>query len=156
MLILGTIKPLIDDWQMMSRMVFVKDCRLKPDQRLAIQDGTRKMRTQTHWSMYLAWATMCVYMVTFLPNDKPDSEVLWLIITNWLLLIIGIVCLVVYMREFAVRERWKHLATSLLVWQVALIVISHGLVSMMFPEAGDEQQVIPGHLCSTFAFCTAV
>jgi hypothetical protein len=89
----------------------------------------------------LLWA--CVY----LPSNSPDTEAVYLIVICWLIFAFDLVCLAVYVRTFGVALRGSHLITSLLAWQVVILLLMCSFFTMAYPQPEFAIQVVPANLC---------
>jgi hypothetical protein len=157
MLLLSSIKDALKDRDH-KRLYFVKVCREQRDTQAAIEAGTLpEERTRSHWAMKTIWLVLSSTLLVFVgyARSRTDSELGdWFIIYLWIVFVVGCLMSVIYFWELGVPGRVPDLLSSLLAWQVILLISAGAMLSMLMPDPGKERQSVPIYLAVTLASFT--
>ena len=93
----------------------------------------------------MVWAcTAAFWVVVFFGRRQPDWEAPWAPTLIWLLVVAMSACLALNAFLFLNTLRVRALVTSLLFWQLTLLMLANAAVTMAWPDPDHARKDSPG------------
>jgi hypothetical protein len=136
LLVATSVKDIIKDRAFLC-MYFCKECRVKPD----VIDGSQgEVRTGVHPTIVVAGMCTVSWLILryTLHNDRPRAEDIEVAAYfYWVVVAITACCFTLFTWTFVVQSRVRTIVTSLLAWQVVIILSVYCGVTIAY---GDQRR----------------
>jgi hypothetical protein len=161
LLLFGSIKDSVKDSKH-ERLLFVKIGRIKRDVQRGLEDGTHQPRTTVHWSMRAILTCCAIFAVCsayYGLNRAPDAESTGFLLLLLSLIMCVVVAMAIYGHTFFVHERVKEMVSSLLAWQVMILMAIPFVLTVHLSSINNnnrQQQALAGGVLMLLASFTTL
>jgi hypothetical protein len=131
-LVASSVKDFLKDREFL-RMYYCKECRVKPD----VLDGSRgEIRTGVHFTIIVSGTCTVVWLTLRYALHSAEPKA-YLVAIYWVVMVIMFCCMAMFTWSFIVVQRIRHLLTSLLAWQVVILLSIYCGVTIAY---GDQRR----------------